>query len=244
MTVSEFFGRFVFTQKCPVCGTLMEYERRDEAFCAECRLKWDVAKTKECKACGQSVCECVCMTKTLSAAGALCHHKAVFYSSYEPVAHRTLMFIKRNRNPRVSGFLAAQLASVLEADKELPSFDAENTVITFVPRGRKAVTKHGFDQSMLLVEALSDKTGIPWIRAMRRVRGGREQKKLTAAQRQKNVKGLYEPEERLEDIVAGKCVILVDDVVTTGASMAVCTKQLIRARARSVICLSVATTPK
>ena len=244
MTVSEFLDRFVFTRKCPVCGTLMGYERRAEAFCAECRLKWDVAKTRECKVCGQSVCECTCMTKTLSASGALCHHKVVFYSSYEPVSHRTIMFIKRNRNPRVSGFLASQLASVLEADKELPSLDAENTVITFVPRGREAVAKYGFDQSMLLAQSLSERIGIPWIRALRRVRGGREQKKLSAVQRQKNVKSLYEPEDTLGEMVAGKNVILIDDTVTTGASMAVCTKQLIRARAKAVICLSIGTTEK
>ena len=244
MTVSEFFGRFVFTRKCPVCGELMGYERRAEAFCAECRMRWDVAKTRECSVCGQSVCECVCMPKALSAAGALCHHKAVFYSSYEPVSHKTVMFIKRNKNPRVSGFLAAQLASVLEADKDLPVLDAENTVITFVPRGREAVIKYGFDQSMLLAQALSSKMGIPWIRAVRRVRGGREQKKLSAAQRQKNVKGLYAPEDTLEAAVANKNVILIDDVVTTGASMSVSTKLLIRARARTVICLSVGATEK
>ena len=244
MTVSEFFGRFVFTRKCPVCGELMGYERREEAFCAECRTRWDVAKTRECKVCGQSVCECVCMTRTLSAAGALCHHKAVAYSSREPVAHRTLMFIKRNRNPRVSGFLAAQIASVIGADKDLPQLDAENTVITFVPRGREAVIKHGFDQSKLLAEALSEKMGVPSIRAASRVRGGREQKKLSAAQRQKNVKGLYRAEDGLDSKVAGKNVILVDDVVTTGASMAVCVKYLVRAGARAVICASVATTEK
>ena len=181
------------------------------------------------------------MTGTLSSAGALCHHKAVVYSSYDPVSHNTIMFLKRNKNPRVAGFLAGQLKSVLDADKDLPELDAENTVITFVPRGRKAVIEHGFDQSRFIAEALSEKTGIPWAETVRRARGGREQKKLSAAERQKNVRGLYEAADEIETLVSGKNVILIDDIVTTGASMAACARYLVRARARAVICLSVAT---
>ncbi|MBQ7384475.1 MAG: ComF family protein [Clostridia bacterium] len=242
MRFSEFASRFLLVRKCASCGELLPYESKDEAFCGECRIKWDVEKTRECGVCGRSVCECVCMTKALSDAGAICHRKAVFYSSSRPAVHNTLMFIKHNKNPRVTAFLASQLAAILRSDKDIPELCADNYVITFVPRGRRAVIEKGFDQSELLVRALSEKLGIPWAITLRRKRGGREQKKLNASQRVRNVKGLFEPVAALEETVGGKRIILVDDIVTTGASMAACISYLTRAGARETVCLSVAST--
>ena len=242
MRGAEIFERFFVVRRCASCGELLSYERREEAFCPECRMRWDVQKTAECGACGRSVCECVCMPKALSRAGAVCYHKAVFYSSSKPVQHNTLMFIKRHRNPRVTRFLAEQLASVIRADKELFELGAENTVITFVPRSRRAVTEHGFDQSELLAHALSDTLGIPAVRTVARVRGGREQKRLSASERVSNVSTAFEACPTLSALLEGKRVILVDDIVTTGASMAACLPHLRRAGARETVCLSVAST--
>ena len=113
MTLTEFFERFIFTRKCASCAVLLPYERKDEAFCPECRMRWDVLKTKECKICGRAFCECICMTKALSSAGALGHHKVLGYSIAEGAVHNTVMLLKRNKNPRVTSFLARQLYSVL-----------------------------------------------------------------------------------------------------------------------------------
>lgn len=222
---------------------MLPYELREDAFCPDCRLKWDIAKVEECDACGKVMCECTCMTPMLSDAGALCHHKVVAYSSAYPIVHRPIMFIKRNKNPRVAAFFASQIENSLAVDEDLPKLSAEDTVISFVPRGRKAVLRYGFDQSELIAKELSRIMGIPCERTVLRRRGGKTQKKLNAKQRLKNVKKLFEPAEDIKDLVSGRKVILVDDIVTTGASMAACTSLLIRARARAVICVSVAVTP-
>ncbi len=243
MRAREFLERFILTRKCPACGELLSYDERAEAFCPECRMRWDVLKTRECKICGRAMCECICMTKTLSDSGALCHHKLVAYTT-DSVVHNTVSFIKRNENERISGFLAEQLYLVLRADTELPRLDADSSLITFVPRGVGSVLKYGVDQSAELAKALSLKSGIPFAKTVERVKGGKEQKKLTAAERKKNVKKLFAPCEDTETLVSGKTVILIDDVVTTGASMSAAVHHLIRARAGAVICLSVASTPE
>ena len=242
MKIAEFLERFVFTRKCASCGELLSYEERLDAFCPDCRLRFDVLKTKECKSCGRAMCECICMPKVLSGAGALCHHKVVAYSHSDAVVHNTVMLLKRNKNPRVAGFLAHQMHSVLLSDKDLPPIDAESAVICFVPRSRRAVLEHGVDQSRELASALSEESGVPLVIAIERVRGGKEQKKLSASERVKNTKKLFCISDGTEADIAGKTVILVDDVVTTGASMAACVSRLIRARAGTVICLSVAST--
>ncbi len=188
------------------------------------------------------MCECICMTRVLANSGALCHHKAVSYSSGISVVHNSVMFIKGNKNIRVSSYLASELAGVLRADKDLPTLNSDNTLVTFVPRGRKGVIKHGVDQSEILSGELAKAMGLPCLACLTRVRGGKEQKRLSAAQRAKNVKKLYAPIESLESAVGGKNVIIIDDVVTTGASMAACVSYLIRAGARKVIALSLAST--
>ena len=182
------------------------------------------------------------MTRSLSEAGALCHRKLVVYSSNDPVVHNVVMFIKRNKNPRVASFLASQLWSVLLSDKDLPDLCEDNSVICVVPRGRKAVLEYGFDQSELIAAKLSERCGIEVVRAIKRRRGGKVQKKLSASERVRNARKLFEKNDADIERIKGKNVILLDDIVTSGASMSACARILLRNRAKTVICLSVAST--
>lgn len=243
MKLTEFLERFVYTRKCASCFELLGYENRNDAFCEECRAKWDRAKVEECKECKRAMCECVCMTRTLAASGALCHHKLVKYSVKSPVVHGVLMFIKKNKNPRVSEFLACELSAVIQADEDIREFIEGDTIVTFVPRSRTAVIKYGHDQSELLSRHLAGKLGIVSLPLLRRKRKrAAAQKKLDAKQRAKNAKNMYEVEKKYKDEVKGKTVLLVDDIVTTGSSMGACVSCLIRAGARLVVCVSVAST--
>ena len=243
MRLSEFFGRFIYTRKCPSCYELLDYDLSGEAFCAECRGKWDRAKIEECRLCGRAICECTCMTKAIKSSGALCHHKVVKYSVKSPIVHNTLIFIKKNNNPRVSDFLAAQLVTVLKADVDISDIISSDTVVAFVPRSRGAIVKYGHDQSAILAAALADKLGAAYFPLLRRRRKRSvAQKKLNAKQRAKNVKNMFEIDRGNCCLVEGKTVILVDDIVTTGSSMGACVSHLVKAGARFVICVSVATT--
>ncbi|MBE6597483.1 MAG: ComF family protein [Ruminococcaceae bacterium] len=241
MRITEFLDRFVFTRKCVACSELLSYDMRREAFCDKCRAQWEKAKTEECARCGMAVCECSCMTKTLSESGAICHKKAVFYSSYKPIQHNLIMFLKHNSTPRVAGFVAGQLAHILKSDAELPQISSEDTVVTFVPRSRSAILKYGHDQSEMLAKELAERCELPFEVLLERKKGGKVQKKLNAKERAKNARKLYSLSVRDEN-VKGRTVVLVDDIVTTGASMAACVSPLVKAGARYVVCLSVATT--
>ena len=190
-----------------------------------------------------AICECDCMTQTLKKSGALCHHKIVKYSAKNPIVHGTLMFIKKNKNPRVSEFLAAELCSVLSADDDLREILDDEVIVTYVPRSRAAVVKYGHDQSELLSAYLADKLGARALPLLRRKRKRTiAQKKLDAKSREKNAKNTYDTVEKHRALIDGKTILLVDDIVTTGSSMAACVSKLIKAGARFVVCASVATT--
>ncbi len=242
MKLQEFLDRFVHVRKCVSCRHILEYELCHHAFCPKCFLRWNMAKTESCAVCHQSALECTCMPKGLSKAGALCLRKLIFYQAKrggEP-QNKIIYFLKRNPNKRAAGFIARELShGILHELSVLGIEDREQgAIVVNVPRGRKAKNKYGFDQAELVCRALSETIGIPYAPAVKRRIGGKEQKTLDQKKRFANIQDLFRVAEKQS--VEGKCVILFDDVVTTGASMAACVKLLNKMGATGVICACIA----
>lgn len=239
MKISEFLDRYYFVRKCGGCREILEYERSHEAFCPSCALAWSVAKTGSCPECSQSAIECTCMPRGLSSAGALCLRKLFFYSAKKDreAQNRIIYLLKKNPNRRISRFIARELESMMIHELEVLGA-RESAVIVSVPRGRRARSVWGFDQSELICRELSDISGIPYVSAIKRRFGGKEQKKLSRAKRFRNIRSLFALSS--DTSIDGRYVILFDDVVTTGASMAACVSLLMSAGARGVICLCIA----
>jgi ComF family protein len=98
--------------------------------------------------------------------------------------------------------------------------------------------RRGFNQSELLASELSRRTGVPLARALRRKRATQSQAGLTRAERRQNVAGAFDISRRAG--VHGKHVLLIDDVLTTGASASACAAVLKRSGARRVSVLTLA----
>lgn len=168
----------------------------------------------------------------------------VCLTAYHPgrpngVSERLIYYIKRNDDRRVFSYVAnAMLPSLVEACPDVP---LDRLWFAYAPRRRRAVIKHGVDQSERLAKALAKATGGTAVSVFRR-HGGKEQKKLTAAQRQKNVAATFSLKEEYRDAVVGKTVVLVDDLLTTGATLGVCSMLLASAGASEVVALTVAHT--
>ena len=109
-----------------------------------------------------------------------------------------------------------------------------------VPLSEKRRAQRGFNQSELIGARFSGRTGIPMDpNALMKVRHTKDQVGLNAEERRKNLLGSFAAEENL---VRGKRVLLLDDVMTTGSTFAECTSALLAAGADSVNCISAATT--
>lgn len=244
MAGHHFLRRLFLIRKCVACKKLLEYDSFDEVFCPECRLAYQVAKTESCTECYKSAADCSCMPKRMSDAGALCHRKLFFYqaSKEREPQNKLIYFLKHQPNKRAEGFVARELLPRIA--RELDAFEIQNisdeVIVTGVPRGRKAVIKYGFDQSERIGKAIGDAIGAPYASIIKRHRGGSEQKRLSASERQRNMSGLFYTEESISQIAKGKVVVLFDDVVTTGSSMAAAVKLLRRQKPRGVICVSLA----
>jgi ComF family protein len=242
MSAWEYIRRVSAVHKCVSCRTILGYDDFDESFCPTCKLAWQSAKVENCPDCYKAATECSCMPKQLSSAGALTLRRLFFYSpkrEKEP-QNRLIYFLKHNKNARASCFVASQLAKLISSELETLGIDKSELLVVNVPRGRAAVLSYGFDQAAEISKELAKILGASYLPVIKRRRGGKEQKKLRAAERKKNIKDSTYIKESEKDAVSGRYILLVDDIVTTGASMAVSLTHLRRAGAKGVICLAVA----
>ena len=135
--------------------------------------------------------------------------------------------------------LADTFASLLEgiaADLSEPI-----DLVVPVPLGPKRERERGYNQAALLAAALCGRSGLPYSRSsVRRIRETRTQVGLSVGQRRENVRGAFGARP---DLVSGKSVLLVDDVLTTGATLNACAEALKQAGAVRVIGLTLARAP-
>jgi ComF family protein len=98
-------------------------------------------------------------------------------------------------------------------------------LIVPVPLHVKRLRRRGFNQALLLAKALSRKTGIPYgMRVLRKKKATPPQVNLSRREREREIRGAFFVKDPSK--VKGKTVLLVDDVMTTGATVNECSKVL------------------
>jgi ComF family protein len=108
------------------------------------------------------------------------------------------------------------------------------SVVVPVPLHRRRERARGFNQAAELARYL----GLPVVHALRRVRNTSSQTGLPAARRHANVRNAFVLGRRAR--LAGRIVVLVDDVSTTGATLDACARQLVLAGVREVRAITAA----
>ena len=107
-------------------------------------------------------------------------------------------------------------------------------VLTWAPVSRARKRKRGYDQSALLCREIGTQLRLEPIQTLRKIRELPAQSTLAdAAQRRANVSGAYRAEQ--PERFAGKRVLIIDDIVTTGATLAECSRTLLQAGASDVV---------
>lgn len=114
----------------------------------------------------------------------------------------------------------------------------ETDVITNVPVHISRRRERGYDQAMLIACGLAKRSGVKYETLLEKTMRTPPQSKLTAEQRVKNVLGKYAVKADVE----GRRILLVDDVITTGATINECRRMLLNAGAARVDYISFAKT--
>ena len=154
---------------------------------------------------------------------------AVVYDG--PVRDVIAGFKYRSRR-RVARALAARLVADIVADTDAPRFD----VVTWAPTSSRRAGVRGYDQSELLARHVARQLGLPCRRLLERSRG-------SAQTGRGRTERLHGPVFRSRPMRRPLSVLVIDDVVTTGATFAAAAHSLRLAGASDVLSRAVASTP-
>ncbi|MSQ37626.1 MAG: ComF family protein [Chloroflexi bacterium] len=139
--------------------------------------------------------------------------------------HRLKYRDERGIATELGGLVAERMAADLAVGAVL------DAVVPAALHPARAVAR-GYDQARLLADAVAERTGLPVIPALRRVRPGTPQVRLDRAAREANLRGAFVPVTR--HALRGLRVALIDDVTTTGATLRAAAAATRAAGARSV----------
>lgn len=154
---------------------------------------------------------------------------------YEGVLKELLHLFKYKRRISLSNILSRLMIDFIKEDGHfLDGVD----IITFVPLANKRLRERGFNQSEVLALGLAKEFGIPMSDAIEKPRATKPQNELSRNERLVNLNGAFKMKNKigLENLK----ILLVDDVMTTGATLNECSKTLLGSGAETVRCLTLA----
>lgn len=235
MSAGETILNLLFPPKCAFCGALLDLDpppgytdtlpsehpggpptaHKNDGLCPACRASLPLASGS-----GQ-----LRMVDGFPCAVAL---------RYEAMVRQGVHALKFHDHPQRAKVFARYLAQAA-AEQFSGGFDT----VTFVPVSLWRNYRRGYDQARLLAEEAGKLWGVSAVPILRKVRNNRPQSSVkSSALRRANVLDAYivpHPEE-----ARGRRFLLIDDVVTTGSTMAACARCLMDAGAESVVCAALA----
>lgn len=225
--------RLLYPPKCIFCGEVVENDAF--AVCKTCAERAPLNK-RACKACG---------TPLDTVYGPLLCTDCVkrrrpFQKAYVPLIYKDsvrdaiLKFKFGGRRASAVTMAAYMLLKMRELEAARPD------VITFVPMHPIRLGMRGFNQAELLAKALGAMLGVPVLPLLRRTKYTKPQSKRRERDRIYAVQDVFALRKKAEPY--GKRILLIDDVITTGATLAACAKVLKKRGAAVVEISAVAAT--
>ncbi len=203
----------LYPPRCPFCHRLLRHS--DEKLCKSC-------------------------AETLPLTGSLCERPKIRHVErcfsplfYEKTVRDSLHRYKFGQRTGYAAVYAEYLVKCIDENK------ISCDIITWAPVSRRRLRKRGYDQSELLAREVSARLELPCERLLDKVRHTPPQSlRKDAKQRLENVKDAYRFHKGAS--ATGKSVLLIDDILTSGATLGECAAVLKEAGAAKVTALTVA----
>ncbi len=216
----------IFPPNCAGCG------KWGEKYCAECLDNTRIIKPPICEICGEplgSSRKNLCDKCRNDGSGITAVRSWAFFEGpLQSAIHK----LKYKQDVGLGGVLANPLIAMMS------EYHWRIDMVVPVPLDKLRKKERGYNQSALLAKPLCWHTGLPYHpESVSRVKHTRQQVGLSRLERIENMKGAFKADPK---IVGGKSVLLIDDVITTGATIKACASALLRAGASAAYGLTLA----
>ena len=212
MSIKEFFLQILFPSKCILCEKPLLDNEND--LCKTCRSEIET------------------FTKADHRISFVAGWTAMWY--YNDIVRESLLRYKFH-NHRNHGIVYGKMLAMKLMTQPLCDFD----ILSWVPVSQKRYQERGFDQSEMIARAVAEELQHPVTSVLIKTRHTRPQSGLSdASHRRANIIGAYQVVD--PQLIANKKILLIDDIITTGATASECSKTLLIAGAKEVYCAAVA----
>jgi ComF family protein len=218
---------FALPPRCAGCGSIVSDVH---SFCPDCWKQIEFLGSAGCVICGTPLqatdaenCA-ICLAKPPRIART---RAAVAYGE---VSRGLALRLKYGRKTAIAKTMARFMAPLIEAQ-------GDNVLLLPVPLHRSRLWQRGFNQSAIVARELSRHTGLKTnATVLKRIKRTPPLKGMSLQQRRRLVGGAFKVTDR--EAIAGRTVVLVDDVLTTGSTANACARELRRAGAVRVELIS------
>ncbi len=199
---------FMFPPECCSCKKPID---AGQYFCADCLKRLDEFRVKKAKYVSRnSIRYCI---------------RSVYY--YDGPAADAVKKLKFTKSTRISKFMGDVIAEKVSRMRNF-EFDA----VTFVPMTFAKMLEREYNQTQYIAERVAKRIGVKCSDLLRKMYETESQHVMSGSMRKQNLVGNFAVKRN----VAGKTILLIDDVSTTGSTMIECAKTLLDAGAKSVVC--------
>ena len=200
-----------FPERCAYCGKVIPPCREG---CASCVQQLPHILPPICVYCGRSDSECTCHQHRMH------FERCVTPFTYSGVAKKGILRLKEQGKDYVADTFADEMVKIIRREYGELSFD----YCIPVPVSKNTLKQRGYNQSLLLAKEIAARLSIPLRETLIKIYETTPQKELSALARSGNVLGVFDVDGKTD--LTDTAVLLVDDILTTGATLDECAKTL------------------
>ena len=226
MKLKAVLSELIFPNRCIFCGDITEFSH---FICKSCLFNYPLKNQHYCFKCGKIRQSCIC--KNLSSAT----YRIISACNYEKAAITAIKRLKTDTESNIAMDFANLLKNIYYDSKESSDFSC----VTYVPMEKEKEALRGHNMAKTLAEYFSLITGTKLIDPpVTKIYSEKFQHQLNFKERFYNANKVFVSKNQK---INGN-IILIDDVVTTGATMDTICRLLKENGAEKVLCLTIATT--
>ena len=237
MRIKELFKKllkkhvFVEHYTCNACN---RENFNGEFLCEDCKSKLEYIGSNSCAHCGRKLVKAqeycsTCKGKLVSSTMG----KSVFV--YKDTIATLIQRFKYNGAKYIADYFAKEISNVYF------KYYFATDYITFVPMTKRAYKKRGYNQGELIADSLSKIINVPIFYDIEKVKNTIRQAKLGRTDRLKNLENSFKIIDK--KTIKGKSITIIDDVTTTGSTIETLAKALVKAGAKEIKYITIASVP-